>query len=41
MLSGLVETVENDMENTIGTPTVPSMGIEDVEEFLEQSKRAV
>jgi macrolide phosphotransferase len=41
MLSGLVDTVENDMNNTIGTQTVPTMGIEAVEEFLEQSKRAV
>ncbi len=41
MLSGLVDTVENDVMNTIGAQQLPTMALEEVEEFLEQSKRAV
>ena len=41
MLSGLVDTVENDVMNPIAAHQVPTMGLDEVEEFLEQSKRAV
>jgi aminoglycoside phosphotransferase (APT) family kinase protein len=41
MLSGLVETVENDVMNPIAAHTMPTMGLDEVEEFLEQAKRAV
>jgi aminoglycoside phosphotransferase (APT) family kinase protein len=43
MLSGLLENVENDVMNPIGTSTGPSqqMSVEDVQEFLARAERAV
>jgi len=41
MLSGLVDSVENDVMNPIAAQHMPTMAIDEVEEFLEQSKRAV
>jgi macrolide phosphotransferase len=41
MLAGLVESVENDVMNPIAAQTMPTMALSDIEEFLEQSKRAV
>jgi len=41
MLTGLVDEVENDVMNPIGAQTMPSMAVDEVEEFLSRSDRAV
>jgi len=41
MLAGLVDSVENDVMNPIGAQTMPSMAVEEVEEFLARSERAI
>jgi len=41
MLAGLVDSVENDVMNPIGAQTMPSMAVEEVEEFLSRSERAI
>ena len=41
MLDGLVDDVENDVMNTIGAQTMPTMAIDEVEAFLDRNERAV
>lgn len=41
MLSGLVESVENDVMNPIATQRVPTHDADDLEDFLAQAERAV
>jgi len=41
MLAGLVDSVENDVMNPIGAQTMPSMAVDEVEEFLARSERAI
>jgi aminoglycoside phosphotransferase (APT) family kinase protein len=40
MLSGLVDSIQNDVMNPIGAQTMPTMQVEDIEAFLERSERA-
>ena len=41
MLQALVDAVQNDVMNPIGAPTMPTMGVDEVEEFLDRNRRAV
>ncbi len=41
MLTGLVDSIRNDVMNPIGTQTMPTMAVDEVEAFLDRSERAV
>ena len=41
MLTGLVDNIRNDVMNPIGTQTMPTMAVDEVEAFLARSERAV
>jgi aminoglycoside phosphotransferase (APT) family kinase protein len=41
MLAGLVDSVENDVMHPIGAQTMPSMAVDEVEDFLARNERAV
>jgi hypothetical protein len=41
MLSSLVDDVTNDLMNPLSTPTMPAMGLEQVEAFLDRNTRAI
>ncbi|MGV8895497.1 MAG: phosphotransferase [Rhodoglobus sp.] len=41
MLTGLVDSIRNDVMNPIGTQTMPTMAVDEVEAFLARSERAV
>lgn len=41
MLGALVDSLENDVMHPIGAQTMPSMAVDEVEEFLQRSERAV
>jgi hypothetical protein len=41
MLSGLVDSVQNDIMNPIGPQTIPTMAVEEVEAMLARSERAI
>lgn len=41
MLTGLVDSVQNDVMNPIGAQTMPTMAIDEVEAFLERNERAL
>ncbi len=41
MLHRLLDTVQNDVMNPIGPQTMPTMAVEEVEEMLDRSERAV
>ena len=38
MLTGLVDEVENDVMNPIGAQTMPTMAVDEVEEFLARAE---
>ena len=41
MLTGLVDSIRNDVMNPIGAQTMPTMAVDEVEAFLARSERAV
>ena len=41
MLTGLVDNIRNDVMNPIGTQTMPTMAVDEVEAFLARSEKAV
>jgi macrolide phosphotransferase len=41
MLTGLVDSVQNDVMNPIGPQTMPTMAVEEIEAFLERNERAL
>lgn len=41
MLTGLVDNIRNDVMNPLGTQTMPTMAVDEVEAFLARSEKAV